>query len=164
MTHDGGSLCSLHPSAGPPSKGTLYWIYCIHYFMEGVGGGQIELTYFKSDFIHCSKSIAPQEFDGTISRFCYHQYVWITKRSSWSVNWWKMMAKHICCAVFRVVLSAWRWLPPSLSLSCYTVGLSAAPLWGPIPSKALLLSIVLVFGALFEAFPYQMCKLQLSYL
>lgn len=52
----------------------------------------------------------------------------------------------------------------SLSLSCYTVGLSASPLWAPIPSKALLLSIVLVFGALFEAFPYQMCSLQLSYL
>lgn len=47
---------------------------------------------------------------------------------------------------------------------CYTVGLSTSPLWAPVPSKALLLSIVLVFGVLFEAFPYQICRLQLSYL
>lgn len=52
----------------------------------------------------------------------------------------------------------------SLSQSCYTIGLSAAPLWAPFTSKALLLSIVLMFGALFEAFPYQLCSLQLSYL
>lgn len=52
----------------------------------------------------------------------------------------------------------------SLSLSCYTVGLSGSPLWAPVSPKALLLSIVLVFGVLFEAFPYQMCRLQLSYL
>lgn len=34
----------------------------------------------------------------------------------------------------------------------YTVGLSAAPLWAPFSSKALLLSIVPVFAALSEAF------------
>lgn len=38
---------------------------------------------------------------------------------------------------------------------CYTVGLSISPLWAPVPSKALLLSIVLVFSVLFESFPYQ---------
>lgn len=75
-----------------------------------------------------------------------------------------MMAKHICWAVFRVVLSAWRCVPPSLSFRTATLWAFQLPFLGPVPSKALLLSIVLVFGVLFEAFPYQICRLQLSYL
>lgn len=46
---------------------------------------------------------------------------------------------------------------------CYTVGFSTSPLWAPIPPKALPLSIVLVFGVLFEPFAYQIRRLQLSY-
>lgn len=69
----------------------------------------------------------------------------------------------LCCFQSGVVSMALCASLPHFP-NCYTVGLSTSPLWAPIPSKTLLLPIVPVFGVLFEAFPYQICRLQLSYL
>lgn len=41
------------------------------------------------------------------------------------------MAKHICCAVFRVVLSAWRSVPLSLTFQTATLWAFQPPLSGP---------------------------------
>lgn len=119
-------------------------------FMEGVGV-YYGLNYDEADFIHCSRSITAQMcsfyviFPFWWSGFCCSC---VTNWGSWSVSWWKMMAKHICWAVFRVVLSAWRCVPPSLSFRTATLWAFQPPLSGPpsLPKPSYsLLFLCLVF-------------------
>ena len=93
-------------------------------------------------------------FGRNIFRVLVRPHVRGTQQGSWSVNCWKMTAKHIGGAVFRVVLSAWRCVPP-LSLRSPTQWGFQLPLSGPPsspkPSHSLLFLCVVLWGLLLSA-------------
>lgn len=116
----------------------------------------------KADFSHCSSIIKPQR---GVSNCFYSPFMSTQQHGAadlWTgERWWQntlaVLFSEWCCQHGAVCL-------PLSAAPLHCGPFSLPPLWAPIPSKALLLSIVLVFGVLFEAFPYQMCRLQLSYL